>query len=766
MDSKNQGVFLKHHTMPNGTKTSRLISNERKQVMPYTNTVQLSEIPDEFHRLEVRDSSNNIMREVFNMVDVKSYSYKVNYNSGVVYFDPSHAGKTITFAYHGRGVELISASRVVSGNVVNGKTIEDLFAETLRATESMEKVKQTYTDLEKVYGEELSGSKEVTAKATELVNSANQLLEDIKDNVVLSNGSWYEDVSVDDKNLRTELDGLAYELKLMVAELNRYTVSLENEIDRLDHKKMNRGELINMSNLGNDVKQALTGGSVSVVGVKSIGEEEIKTRGVSEFSVEFLERVSNNMVDPYKLTSGYFIGDTYVNDNMFVTTNYIPVGELITYYRNNYLYVNCYNDSLKCVQSFYNDGHTFRIPNGKGIKYVRVSYFATDTTPMLCVSGKETQQYSRLAWKHPNLRIAQENITDSFKVSVNNLPQIPAEKLEGTTRSVLGINLFDKEDVNNVYGYIDENGEFQSGVWSICSDYIPIRGNVEYNHQTASWTGVYDADKKWITSLGGTHKTFPANARYCRIAVEASIADHEMFVEGSVQPSTYIPYRVVKFGAGYDVVSRSELNDVVGGTSKLSGLKWGAIGDSITEPYNSYVKVIADKCGMEYVNLGLSGRTWGSRGASMDAQYPPVCQMYRQTPSDVDLITIACGTNDYGQVPLGDINDTTEGTFYGALNIVCQGLYENYSGKIYAFISPIHRGDCDETIYYSYTEALENISQKWGIPVLNGLKNISLNPNVPKINKLYFFAEDALHPNAEGHEIMAKPIQGFLEGLV
>ena len=50
------------------------------------------------------------------------------------------------------------------------------------------------------------------------------------------------------------------------------------------------------------------------------------------------------------------------------------------------------------------------------------------------------------------------------------------------------------------------------------------------------------------------------------------------------------------------------------------------------------------------------------------------------------------GSNDYGhETPLGSISDTTDISFYGALDTVISGTIERHPNSQLVFVTPLHR---------------------------------------------------------------------------
>ncbi|MGD7047098.1 hypothetical protein FZC83_02445 [Rossellomorea marisflavi] len=72
--------------------------------------VILSEIPNRMNKVKAESTHNNWREELRG--GATENKYKVDYTEGVVFFDSSHNGKSITFSYLGEGVHLFPSQRV------------------------------------------------------------------------------------------------------------------------------------------------------------------------------------------------------------------------------------------------------------------------------------------------------------------------------------------------------------------------------------------------------------------------------------------------------------------------------------------------------------------------------------------------------------------------------------------------------------------------------------------------------------------------------
>lgn len=126
---------------------------------------------------------------------------------------------------------------------------------------------------------------------------------------------------------------------------------------------------------------------------------------------------------------------------------------------------------------------------------------------------------------------------------------------------------------------------------------------------------------------------------------------------------------------------------------------------------------------------------------------------------NADVIIVAGGTNDYGtSVKLGEITDTTDLSFFGALEVTYRTIKKNNPTAAVFVVTPIPRGNEDEPnsvghTLNDYRRAIERKAEEFGFFVVDGTK-LAINPNLAEERKKYI--PDGLHPNNLGHELYAQ----------
>ena len=239
--------------------------------------------------------------------------------------------------------------------------------------------------------------------------------------------------------------------------------------------------------------------------------------------------------------------------------------------------------------------------------------------------------------------------------------------------------------------------------------------------------------------------------------------------------------------------------------SAAQSIKYAALGDSITYGFiprnydgypgqlNSYAKLAAEKLGMNFVNYGISGSTIANVSGRN-----PMSVRYADMVDDADIITVMGGTNDVRNgVSLGTMDDRTNDTFYGALHVLYQGLYDKYIGSVdtsigkrkkVIVITPIKLLDSTKSTTENTVEnnavaleqwddwihAIKEVAAFYSFPVLDFYDISGINPHINRTVHGYEdgytgyynpYITDGTHPTQEGHEIMANVLVGFIKSL-
>jgi len=285
---------------------------------------------------------------------------------------------------------------------------------------------------------------------------------------------------------------------------------------------------------------------------------------------------------------------------------------------------------------------------------------------------------------------------------------------------------------------------------------------------------------KVVESLAGTLVTMPWDSSK---GIEVKAVD----AQGNTTNATYdATSETVSFIANtmgvYSIVEGTAIDSPVTDPVSKDNFNWSNtsvvfIGDSITagtgttKTYHSY---------LSNMNIFKSVRSMGVGGSCISqrsdygSKNSPLVGRYSSIPA-ADLIVVFMGTNDYGhETPLGTISDTSDVSFYGALDTVITGIQKEHPDSQLVFVTPLHRygfGTSKITgtkFTYDnlpngnghkledYVNAIKVVCDKYAVPVIDLFNLCPITPENPEDKKQYF--PDGLHPNEAGHEIIAKLI--------
>lgn len=128
-------------------------------------------------------------------------------------------------------------------------------------------------------------------------------------------------------------------------------------------------------------------------------------------------------------------------------------------------------------------------------------------------------------------------------------------------------------------------------------------------------------------------------------------------------------------------------------------------------------------------------------------------------PKDADIVVVFGGTNDYGcedGVEIGVPSSTNNYTFNGALNNLIIQLKKDYPKSSIVLLTPLHRTNEEISIngtghiLKDYSNAIIDAAKRHNVYLIDLFNEIELDPY--DVNLL----PDGLHPNDNGHKIIAK----------
>ncbi len=209
----------------------------------------------------------------------------------------------------------------------------------------------------------------------------------------------------------------------------------------------------------------------------------------------------------------------------------------------------------------------------------------------------------------------------------------------------------------------------------------------------------------------------------------------------------------------------------------FSEIKIGFLGDSITQGAGAstrekcYVSKVMELTGAKCCNYGIGGtriarQKKASENPVCDADF---CSRVAEMEPDLDMVVVFGGTNDFGHgdAPIGDFNDRTPYTFYGALHTLYTSLVEKYPDSPIVVITPLHRVQEEREkngeiiTLKQYVDVIREVAEYYSLPVIDLFANSGLQPKIPVIKEK--FMADGLHPTDKGHKLLAEKIVLYLK---
>lgn len=524
-----------------------------------------------------------------------------------------------------------------------------------------------------------------------------------------------------------------------------------------------------------------------------------------------IKKVYVNEFDENNTTDGYLASPTSIeSSSSYATTDFIKVykGESIT------ITPRCrkigHYDELKeglSVTDVSSTSVTFVVEQDG---YIRVTIFTADIGKVMIEHSDTASDYV----EHGVMKI-EENVDFSNQQKDYISERITESSSDTKAVTYYHPNLFNAENLES--GYLDSGGNIIASTSYVTTEYIAVSAgeSVAISPQ-CRFACLYDTSKKFLTF--NSYSNMPSvvlsvtQDGYVRFTIYSNSDFDAVLIEKADKINEYFPpslKRIVE-----DVHFSKAMEEQLGTYGNpLYGKKYVAIGDSFTEGdfanslTNDYIftdglykgknKVypfyVGRRNNMTVVNMGLCGSTitsaWADRIAEAEAAgntslvnyYREMgfsLYRYQEIPTDADYITIKYGINDdsgHRNVPIGTIDDTENTTFYGAWNIVMEWIITNLP---FAKVGIIVSNGVTNSDTADYSEAVRNISKKWGIPyldedageqvpVLHRTNHANLIDSVKEARKAAFSVNPTsnLHPNEKAHEYESTFVENFLRSL-
>ncbi|MBS7021255.1 MAG: SGNH/GDSL hydrolase family protein [Firmicutes bacterium] len=204
-------------------------------------------------------------------------------------------------------------------------------------------------------------------------------------------------------------------------------------------------------------------------------------------------------------------------------------------------------------------------------------------------------------------------------------------------------------------------------------------------------------------------------------------------------------------------------------------MKMNCLGDSITFGYQGdgglqmkrpYPVILKELLELDEV------RNYGINGSTIADGENPMYLRYQEMDDKADIVSVLAGTNDYGRTEveiskLGQFNDKTGDTVYGALHVLCSGLKQKYPNAFLFFMTPLLCDSEPKPNKHGYTlddvrKAIVKVCDSYHIKVFDLYHEVFYNAHNKEF--IHEYGVDGWHPNQKFvEEKLAPAIAQFVK---
>lgn len=239
--------------------------------------------------------------------------------------------------------------------------------------------------------------------------------------------------------IRRGNDGFSYPYTSPDLVIDENGKSNTKKFEEIEYSKADKNEVFTMANMGQDIKEAMTGGSVAVVGKNTILEENITNKQITPYKTNFIQ-YGNNLLDTDSLISGYLYSDGNIKNGNYKTTTYIPftntdkinlsrmdkpeINKLMT--RRAIRTACFYDSSYNLLSDFYYDNtdlikESITYQGSGNVAYIRVSIQSLLIDNAMLYLGEERTEYEKNGVIINKLKL-NENLKEEIetKIKIDN----------------------------------------------------------------------------------------------------------------------------------------------------------------------------------------------------------------------------------------------------------------------------------------------------------------------------------------------------------
>lgn len=586
---KNSAIIAKRNVDSNQTPISVNLT-ELKQIIDVHSCLVLNQLPDEHYGIDIDGFT-----EVYDIEDVTTRSYKVDYANGVLYFHPNNIGKMLQVNYYGVGCTLLSASRIYTkydkyGNVL--ETLEELLDKGKLYIQSIDALGGAVEVINRVENANATGTVlhenllediEIGSELNKDLINNNHIAENTITTLIQKTETGNQTINnlTDKTNLANQKK---QELEVTTSNANNKNTELNNTISTANNTDSKLRDTI-LSGKDSIDKINATGNKSLIIGASQfVNNEYTWTHNMNskELNVVMYDSILDELLFPdCKIIdkNNILIRNSAEHPNIKVVLS-------ASYYQGNALFVTNVEefagdsivagtkkvrlkDGNGVVENPITDSDAVFMPDGTTKltdKIISVDLRLTEVATKGELSTIDSKKVDNITFNNIINKKA-DDITVrkiSQPITLADLSTDVKQAITGGSVAVVGVNstgreniknrniddrkLVDSEPVKNLFnkntvtigGYIRPTtgefvvGELPAGTLQSASDYIPVIPNEKYCSSHSSYYAFYDSNYSYISG-GQTITnpiTVPSNASFFRVSVRQERLDIYQFEKG------------------------------------------------------------------------------------------------------------------------------------------------------------------------------------------------------------------------------------------
>lgn len=566
----------------------------------------------------------------------------------------------------------------------------------------------------------------------------------------------------------------------LLKDINDNVDNFKSEVNEQLDKKLNKNGIVTMANMGQDVKEAMTGGSVAIVGRNTVLTETIVDNQVNQYKADFIKE-DNNLLRAEGLTFNKNIdinSGLLVENPGYIATDFISVDSSALYTFNFYKLapnnpgatVIYYNNEKSIISNEFISEFNFTTP--ENCEYIRINFPNYDIIKINnTFLSKDTTKTSP---KLKNEYLDESFLSNNFE---NNFAKKCIEPLNCSFFEKV-INIKDNTQFEKNKTVNPTTGAFEDFSGRTILGFYDVKYADAINVNTDTTMFLYDANKSILSSVNNgniiksgtiiniTHSTDINDNKF--VVIVAHTIDDTTLNNIIITPSKY----------KYDGVDRYYLKDSVlnslSNSSFYKNKKITCFGDSITAQ-NQWQPWVAQYFNCTMVNKGVGGTTVFNNGNKEVIEGVErdswMCSDDRINliPTDSDVILVFGGHNDWGynNLEMGVLGDGNliDTTFKSAYSLMLKKLITKFPNARIITMTPVggrtetEKGNSDKQYYIrdlcmtDFAKAVKEVSSYYGIPCID----INAESGISTLNHDTYIA-DVIHPNSEGGKLIANAV--------